>query len=223
MKWVEALKKYNEGKKYSIPKKGTAEYDAVRKLMGADAPAAAKADAKPEAMAAKPEAMAAKPKRAYKKRAAKGEVKEEVKAEVKEVEPKRMAKKAEGEKKPRAVRKGKAVVLQDVDDSNAAEARPKIGKAKAKAGSVPAGMIPEGATKMAVEHSKNPPAVLQSATNAHMPVVPAEAMVGLNTVKATKKHLREVQHPDLPTFIDKEKVVNSPAFSFQALRNKLGA
>ncbi len=34
-KWVSALKKYNEGKAgYIIPKKGTAEYDAVRALMG---------------------------------------------------------------------------------------------------------------------------------------------------------------------------------------------
>ena len=32
--WVEALKEYNKGKKYSIPKKGSAEYDAVKKLMG---------------------------------------------------------------------------------------------------------------------------------------------------------------------------------------------
>lgn len=34
-KWVQALKKYNEGKSgYIIPKKGTQEYEAVRALMG---------------------------------------------------------------------------------------------------------------------------------------------------------------------------------------------
>lgn len=32
--WVEALKEFNKGKKYSIPKKGSADYDAVKKLMG---------------------------------------------------------------------------------------------------------------------------------------------------------------------------------------------
>jgi len=31
--WLVALKKYNEGKKYTVPKKGSKEYDAVRALM----------------------------------------------------------------------------------------------------------------------------------------------------------------------------------------------
>tara|TARA_Y100000361_G_scaffold105479_1_gene95181 strand:+ start:661 stop:1122 length:462 start_codon:yes stop_codon:yes gene_type:complete len=30
--WQDALKQYNTGKKYSIPKKGTPEYDAVKKI-----------------------------------------------------------------------------------------------------------------------------------------------------------------------------------------------
>jgi len=41
MKWIEALKKYNEdlkkkdpSHKWIIPKKGTKHYDAVKKLMG---------------------------------------------------------------------------------------------------------------------------------------------------------------------------------------------
>lgn len=39
MKWIEALKEYNakHGGKYVIPRKGTAEYDAVRSLMGSSA------------------------------------------------------------------------------------------------------------------------------------------------------------------------------------------
>jgi len=32
-KWIDALKKYNEGKKYTIPRKGSAEYLEVRALM----------------------------------------------------------------------------------------------------------------------------------------------------------------------------------------------
>ena len=32
--WIQALKKYNEGKKkYTVPKKGTAEYNKVKKIM----------------------------------------------------------------------------------------------------------------------------------------------------------------------------------------------
>jgi hypothetical protein len=34
-KWITALKKWNEGRdKYCIPKRGTPEYDEVRKIMG---------------------------------------------------------------------------------------------------------------------------------------------------------------------------------------------
>ena len=39
--WAAALKEYNTGKKWSVPRKGTPEYDAVRKIMaeGSSAPA----------------------------------------------------------------------------------------------------------------------------------------------------------------------------------------
>jgi len=212
MKYIDALKKYNEGKPYKVYKKGTAEYEEVRKIMMSDMPA--KAEAKAEAPA--------KEKKPRKPRAKKGEVapaeaKPEVKAPKTRV-PK--AEKAEGEKKPRVVRKGKAVV---VENANAEEAKPRMGKAKAQAGSVPAGMIPQGATAKAVMASKNPEAVLESATNAHMPIVPAEAMVGLKVAKSTKKHLREIERPVLPVMVDKDKPVNATPFSFQALRNHLGA
>lgn len=215
MKWVEALKKYNEGKKWSVPKKGTPEYEAVRKLMGADG---AKAEAPAPAPAP---AEAPKAKRVYKKRPPKQTQKdkedEKLAMEVKEVKEK-----VAPEKKKRAVRKGKAVVVKDVDDSTAVEARPKVGKAKAKAGSVPAGLGAQGATVLAVEKSKNPEAVLESATNAHMPVVSAENFVGLKPVHTQKAHLREVLKPSLPALVDTEKVVNAPPFSFQQLRNHLG-
>ena len=39
--WSEALKEYNAGKKWKVPRKGTPEYDAVRKIMSDGAPAAA--------------------------------------------------------------------------------------------------------------------------------------------------------------------------------------
>jgi hypothetical protein len=213
MKYIDALKKFNEGKPYKIYKKGTPEYEEVRKIMMSDMPA--KAEAKAEAPA--------KEKKPRKPRAKKGEVapaeaKPEVKAPKAKAPPK--APKAEGEKKPRVVRKGKAVM---VENANAEEAKPRMGKAKAQAGSVPAGMIPQGATAKAVMASKNPEAVLESATNAHLPIVPAEAMVGLKVVKSTKKHLREIERPTLPVMVDKDKPVNAVPFSFQALRNHLGA
>jgi hypothetical protein len=210
LKWVEALKKYNEGKKYSIPKKGTPEYAEVLKIMGKDVPAAP-----PAAPAAKAMDGAEKPKRG-RKAAAKAAAVEE--PDMKAEKPAAPAEKPK--RKPRAPRVKKIEV--DVS-SNAADAKPEPPrKRKAKAGSVPAGMIPEGMTKKAVQASKNPEAVLESATNAHMPIVPAEAMVGLKGIKATKKHLRAVQNPVLPTLVDKERVVNEVPFSFSALRNHLG-
>jgi len=33
MKWIDALKEFYKGKKFKIPKKGTADYTAVKKLM----------------------------------------------------------------------------------------------------------------------------------------------------------------------------------------------
>jgi hypothetical protein len=50
MYWAEALKKYSESTgKFAIPRKGTAEYEAVKKIQGKDAsPAAVKAVAKKE-------------------------------------------------------------------------------------------------------------------------------------------------------------------------------
>ena len=170
--------------------------------MGKDVPAAPPAAPAAKAMDTE------KPKRG-RKAAAKSAVAEAEKPAVPAAEkPKR---------KPRVKK-----VEVDVS-SNAADAKPEPPrKRKAKAGSVAAGMIPEGMTKKAVEATKNPEAVLESATNAHIPVVPAEAMVGLKGIKATKKHLREVQHPVLPTLVDKERVVNEAPFSFQALRQHLG-
>ena len=205
MKWVEALKKYNEGKKWSVPKKGTPEYAEVLKIMGKDVPAAPPAAPAAKAMdSAAPE----KPKRGRKPAAAKA-------AEAEKPAPAAPAEKPK--RKPRAKK-----VVEDVS-SNAADAKPEAPrKRRAKAGSVPAGMIPEGMTKKAVAASPNPEAVLQSATNAHIPVVPAEAMVGLKVVKSTKKHLREIEHPKLPVLVDSERVVNDAPFSFQALRNHLG-
>ncbi len=54
--WAQALKEYNAGKKWSVPRKGTPEYDAVRKIMGSDSPASAPAAAPKEKKPRKPRA-----------------------------------------------------------------------------------------------------------------------------------------------------------------------
>lgn len=229
MKWVEALKKYAEkAGKYVVPKKGTPEYDEVRRIMDgakpAKAPAPASAPADAPAPAPAPKKRGRKPK---------------AKAEAPAVAP-APAPKEKKPRKPRAPRKkaeagelaspAMAMAMkadekkQAPEASNAVEAKPRIGRAKAKAGSVPAGMLPQGATKRAVQRSKNPEAVLESATNAHLPVVPAEAMVGLKVVKSVRHELKEemVGKPALPVLVEQDKPVNAVPFSFQKLRNDLG-
>ena len=39
MKWIEALKVYNAGKSWCVPRKGTPEYDEVKKIMNRTKPA----------------------------------------------------------------------------------------------------------------------------------------------------------------------------------------
>jgi flagellar biosynthesis GTPase FlhF len=38
MKWIEALKQYNAGKSWCVPRKGTPEYDEVKKIMNRTKP-----------------------------------------------------------------------------------------------------------------------------------------------------------------------------------------
>ena len=75
MEWTDALRKYAQmtGGKYRIPKKGTAEYDAVKKLqMSGGAAAAAPADKKEKRAAVKSEAMEGVAKGVYTAEAGKG-------------------------------------------------------------------------------------------------------------------------------------------------------
>jgi hypothetical protein len=232
MSWVEACREYaKKAGKYMIPKKGTAEYDEVRKLMGSPA-SSHKAEEKKSAPRKKVEMKddeAPKPKRGRKAKEdapAPATVKEAV-AEMKEEKKKAV--------KPRASRKPKAPKTErvkhaevyhrevEIKESNAVEAKPRVVRgAKAKAGSVESGIIPEGATKKAVMKSKNPSAVLESATNAHLPIVPEENMLRIKPVRAPRSATL-VERPELPTLVDKERPVSMPAFSFQKLRDTLGA
>lgn len=210
MKFVEALKIFNTGKKYSIPKKGTPEYDEVMKIMNKDKPAADAA------------AAPAKPKRTRKPKAM-----EPAKEPEKAMEPAKEPEKAVAAAAPvKAARKPRvkrvSLETQDAVDTRAVEPRKRKAKLPVGAGSVPVGMIPEGLTKKAAIASKNPEAVFQNAVNAFIPIVDPAVAAGLASVKKTKKQLREVMAPSIPVLVNKETIVNEKPFSFQELRNKLG-
>jgi hypothetical protein len=74
MEWTDALRKHAEmtGKKWHIPKKGTAEYDAVKKLQAGGGAAAPAADKKAARAALKAEAMEGVAKGVYVAEAGKG-------------------------------------------------------------------------------------------------------------------------------------------------------
>jgi hypothetical protein len=210
MKWVEALKAYAEKKgKYVVPKKGSAEYEEVRALMGGDKPKVeAKMEEKMEEKVVEKVEDPAKAKKAKKVK--------EVMEKMEKVKKERKAKAVVEAPSKRKVAKPR-MKKAELEATAAAEAKPKRARVKREAGSVPAGMIPEGATKKAVMASKNPEAILQSATNAHLPIVGDEA------VSLKLRAPRKLKEDDLPVLVDKEKVVDAKPFSFQALRNHLGA
>jgi hypothetical protein len=217
MRWVEALKKYNEGKKWSIPKKGSAEYDAVKKIMGAGGEATGTAAAEKTVVAKTP-----KGKKVVK-------VEEAAMAKAPAVPPKARkprAKKVPSEEKPHPkVRKPRAKKTDPVavdPGSNAVDADRKMKRrAPAKAGSAPSATLPQGVTARAVERSGNPSAILESMANAHLPVVPKETIPGLLLGGQEGDALLRPRH--LPVLIEKEKVVDEVPFSFQKLRFTLGA
>jgi hypothetical protein len=75
MEWTDAIRKHAQmtGGKYRIPRKGTPEYDAVKKLQaGGGAAAAAPADKKAKKAAVKAEAMEGVAKGVYTAEAGKG-------------------------------------------------------------------------------------------------------------------------------------------------------
>ena len=213
MKWVDALKKFNEGKKWSIPKKGSAEYEAVKKIMGT----AGEGQGAEKTVVAK----TAKGKKA---------VRVEEVAEVKSAPPMPKPRKSRGKKAPAEVhpkvrkpRAKKAAPVAADPSANAADVKPKMKRrAPAKAGSAPSDTLPQGVTARAVEHSSNPAAVLESMANSHLPIVPKETVPGL-LIESTEKGNALPKPKHLPTLVDKEKVVDAAPFSFQKLRYTLGA
>jgi hypothetical protein len=149
MKWVDALKEYAKVKgKYVVPRKGTPEYDEVKKLMGKEHKDAVKADVEmgqAKRDMKKMEKVAEKPKAPRKKKSAEAKA-----VDAKAVEAVMMPakEKAKAVRKPRAKKEGLAAAVGG------------------------------GATARSDERSKNPEAIFQSATNLHEPIAPPAALGG---------------------------------------------
>lgn len=238
-KWTDALKAYaaKNGGKYMVPKRGTKEYDEVKALMGASKGEAKAEEAKGEsglAAAHKAESKALEGVvKAHKKEGA------VMTGKVRKPRAKKVAAPSESvpvveaekkvEKKPRKPRAKKAMTAHQMVStkaSNAIEAKPRRGRKAEAAGSVPAGVDLGGATARAIEKSKNPEAVLENATNAHLPVNPSNKVPKLRLPKGVafdsdvKLTAGEME---MPALVEKGTVVNKAPFDFQALRRRLGA
>ena len=197
--WTEALKEYAKqtGKKYSVPRKGSPEYEAVRKLMGKDA--------EPK-MAPAGEGTKKGEVRKTARKAFEGTNQEEEKEKPK---PKRRARAA----RPKA----ESLDAMPAVAAVAAEDKPRRGRV-GKKGDVLLGV---GATERAVAKSKNPEVVLDNATNVHEPIAPPAAEAG--DLAELKKAVARIRKPKaLPKLVEPERVVSEKAFSFSELKKHLG-
>ena len=196
--WVQALKEYakQHGGKYVVPKKGTPEYDAVKKLMGASAPAPAKEALK--------------------------EAKKEAKKEgdgTKKGMPRKTARKAFEDLPPRSEAsksKSKKSDGMEAMKSLEADAAPKKKVRRSKKVLKEAG----GVTFQADAASRNPEVLLNNATNLHEPIAPPAALAG--DLAELKKDVARVRKPkSLPKLIEPERVVSDEPFSFSALKKRI--
>jgi hypothetical protein len=202
MKWVEALKEYAKQKgKYVVPRKGTPEYDEVKKLMGMAHKDNVKADVE------------------------KGQEKRDEKKAVAESAPEQKP------KKPRAPRKKKSVEEKSAQSKALGDAvmvgpeprRVAVSKRGKKVEAEKA-MVQksEGKTMLAADKSKNPEAIFMSETNTHEPIAPPAALGG--NLAELKKDVAKVRKPRaLPVLIEKERVENAAPFSFIDFKRKIGA
>ena len=237
MSWVEAVKAYcaKKGCKYTIPRKGSPEYEEVKKMMGGSAPAAEKKEEAKEAPAdegtkkgevrktarkafeglmEERKKAAAKPKKAEKeKKVAKDGVVAKVKDEV---------------KKPAAAPRRKRAAKKEADAAVLSEAagvplskprRKRVSREEAVAHQVAKS---EGVTERAAERSANPEVLLNNAVNVHDPIAPPAALAG--DLKALKADVAKVRKPRaLPKLVEPENVVNEAPFDFLSFKRKIGA
>ncbi len=202
MKWVDALKAYAKQKgKYVVPRKGTPEYDEVKKLMGKEHKDVAKGDVEM--------GQAAR------------DVKALEKAEAKPKKPRAPRKKKSADQ---MAADAKAVpTAEAVSQSKEAPARR---RARAKTMDGKAAMVVKevtgGVTQKATELARNPEAIFQSAVNVHEPIAPPAALAG--NLKELKADVAKVRKPrNLPVLVEKENVVSGVPFSFVDFKRKIGA
>ena len=202
MKWVEALKEYaKQHGKYVVPKKGSPEYEAVRKLMGASTPAAAKEEKKEEPKKAEPKAEGTK-KGQPRKTARKAF--EDLPAKAPEAKPKRSSKAK------------KAAKHDGMEEMKALENAPPKRKSRAKKVLREAG----GVTYQADAKSSNPEVLLNNAVNVHEPIAPPAALGGdLSQLKAEVQKVRKPRA--LPRLIEPETVKSDTPFSFGDLKKRI--
>lgn len=242
MRWVDALKEYaKKNGKYVVPKKGSKEYDEVRAIMGAAKGEAKAEEAKGEhSLAAAHKAEGAALAAVEKAHKAEGKAVERTGKVRKPRAPKAVAVAAEGTaapvapaepKKPKG-RKPRKSVSKKVEgvstkSQNALDSKPrKSRKAKEAAGSIPAGADIKGATEKAVSHSKNPEAVLEQMTNAHLPVNPSGKVPQLRLPKGVafdSEAKLTAGEMEMPSLVDVSRPTSAAPFSFNALRRQLGA
>ena len=193
MKWTDALKAYaKKTGKYVVPRKGTPEYEAVRKMMGASEPKEAPAGEGTK-------------KGEVRKTARKAFEKAEAPAPTAPAKPKRRRASSEPVDANPAV---KAIAQED---------KPRRGRV-GKKGDVLLGV---GATERAVAKSKNPEVVLDNATNVHEPIAPPAAEAG-DLAELKKAVARVRKPKALPKLVEPERVVNEKPFSFSDLKKHLG-
>ena len=184
--------------KYKVPRKGSPEYDAVRKLMGASAPKEAPAG----------EGTKKGEVRKTARKAFEGTKQEEMKEE----KPKR--RRAVRPKAPEELDAQPALKAIAADHKERKPRRGHVGKGSD-------GLLGVGATERAVAKSKNPEVLLDNATNVHEPIAPPAAEAG--DLAELKKAVARVRKPkSLPKLVEPERVVNEKPFSFSDLKKHLG-
>lgn len=209
MRWVDALKAYAaKTGKYVVPKKGSKEYDEVKAMMGDSAkPAVERKELslkeKVEAAAHKAEGKAIKAVEVAHK--LEGKVMKGKLAAMKEVASS-MPKK---ERKPRAPRKPRA-------RASPVDRKPKEEKKSRKPR---VSRIPRGKTEEATAHSANPEAIMEAATNAHLPGSAPSAVADLTG--QVKKAVR--RRPAVSRAVDAKEPRSAAPFSITDVKRELGA
>jgi hypothetical protein len=214
MKWTDALKEFaKKHGKFVVPKKGSPEYDEVRKLMDASATATAKAV---EKVAEKELAPKAEKKAPRKPRAPRKKVDAPKDIELKE------AKMEEKEKKPRRKAKLSAPQKDDGLAPPAPAMKPKRSRMNKKKALDKSAENPGGITMADVARSANPENVFSNAVNVHEKIAPPAVFAG--ELAPLKEAIAKVRKPrSLPKLVEAEKVDNEAPFSFQSFKRRIGA